>query len=166
MAAEPTASRTVTGGEQPADNLHFQGAAAFSGPIIDKETEVKSYRKELWFETRTRRAFININPQVEECLRESGIKEGLIDTDLLKLVDLSSVELVDGVVSGVAEIILNLKETKPYAFKSEGVVSRGVSGKPKLKGAVSKEDYEREMKNAKSLDEIAEINKRYQHLED
>ena len=38
---------------------------------------MKSYRKELWFEIPTRRAFINITPQVEECLRESGITEGL-----------------------------------------------------------------------------------------
>ena len=38
---------------------------------------MKSYRKELWFSTSTRRAFINITPQVEECLRESGIREGL-----------------------------------------------------------------------------------------
>jgi secondary thiamine-phosphate synthase enzyme len=39
---------------------------------------MKSYRKELWFDIPTRRAFINITPQVDECLRESGIKEGLI----------------------------------------------------------------------------------------
>ncbi|AVX29895.1 secondary thiamine-phosphate synthase enzyme YjbQ [Carboxydocella sp. JDF658] len=39
---------------------------------------MKSYRKELWFETKTRRAFINITPQVEAALRESGIKEGLL----------------------------------------------------------------------------------------
>jgi len=38
---------------------------------------VKSYRKELWFEVPTRRAFVHITPQVEECLRESGIREGL-----------------------------------------------------------------------------------------
>lgn len=38
---------------------------------------MKSYRKELWFETPTRRAFINITPQVAEAVRESGIKEGL-----------------------------------------------------------------------------------------
>lgn len=38
---------------------------------------MKSYRKELWFNVPTRRAFINITPQVEECLRESRIKEGL-----------------------------------------------------------------------------------------
>lgn len=39
---------------------------------------MKSYRKELWFNLPTRRGFINITPQVEECLRESGVQEGLI----------------------------------------------------------------------------------------
>ena len=38
---------------------------------------MKSYRKELWFETPTRRAFLNITPQIETCLAESGIREGL-----------------------------------------------------------------------------------------
>ncbi|MEW5802601.1 MAG: secondary thiamine-phosphate synthase enzyme YjbQ [bacterium] len=38
---------------------------------------MKSYRKELWFKTENRRAFINITPQVSACLAESGIKEGL-----------------------------------------------------------------------------------------
>ena len=38
---------------------------------------MKSYRKELWFDVSTRRAMLNITPQVEECLRESGIKEGI-----------------------------------------------------------------------------------------
>ncbi|HEY5470702.1 MAG TPA: secondary thiamine-phosphate synthase enzyme YjbQ [Bacteroidales bacterium] len=38
---------------------------------------MKSYRKELWFEISTRRAFLNITPQVEKCIFESGIKEGL-----------------------------------------------------------------------------------------
>lgn len=39
---------------------------------------MKSYRKELWFETTRRRELINITGQVTECLRESGIKEGLL----------------------------------------------------------------------------------------
>ncbi len=38
---------------------------------------MKSHRKELWFNTSTRVAFINITPQVEQSLRESGIREGL-----------------------------------------------------------------------------------------
>lgn len=39
---------------------------------------MESYRKELWFKTDTRRAYINITPQVEECLTESGIREGIL----------------------------------------------------------------------------------------
>jgi secondary thiamine-phosphate synthase enzyme len=39
---------------------------------------MKSYREELWFNVPHRRAFINITPQVEECLRKSGIQEGLL----------------------------------------------------------------------------------------
>src|SRR5678816_3633888 len=38
---------------------------------------MKSYRKELWFDVPTRRAFINITPDVQTCLKESNIKEGL-----------------------------------------------------------------------------------------
>jgi secondary thiamine-phosphate synthase enzyme len=37
---------------------------------------MKSYRKELWFNTSRRRELINITPEVEKCLKESGIKEG------------------------------------------------------------------------------------------
>ena len=39
---------------------------------------MKSFRKELWFNVPTRRAFINITGQVDECLRESGVREGLV----------------------------------------------------------------------------------------
>ncbi len=39
---------------------------------------MKSYRKELWFETRKRRELIHITPHIEECLKESGITEGMI----------------------------------------------------------------------------------------
>ncbi|MBU0985593.1 MAG: secondary thiamine-phosphate synthase enzyme YjbQ [candidate division Zixibacteria bacterium] len=39
---------------------------------------MKSYRKELWFNVTGRREFINITPQVQECLRESGVSEGLV----------------------------------------------------------------------------------------
>jgi secondary thiamine-phosphate synthase enzyme len=38
---------------------------------------MKSVRKELWFEVPTRRAFLNITGQVEQCLAESAIREGL-----------------------------------------------------------------------------------------
>lgn len=39
---------------------------------------MKSYRKELMMNVPTRRAFVNITPQVQACLRESGIQEGLV----------------------------------------------------------------------------------------
>jgi len=39
---------------------------------------MKSYRKELWFNIPSRRGFVNITSQVEEALRESGIKEGMV----------------------------------------------------------------------------------------
>ncbi|HMV95383.1 MAG TPA: secondary thiamine-phosphate synthase enzyme YjbQ [Anaerolineales bacterium] len=39
---------------------------------------MKSYRKELWFNIPARRGFVNITAQVEACLEESGIQEGLI----------------------------------------------------------------------------------------
>ena len=39
---------------------------------------MKSYKKELWFSTTSRRELINITPEVNRCLLESGIKEGLL----------------------------------------------------------------------------------------
>jgi secondary thiamine-phosphate synthase enzyme len=54
--------------QQPKDGpIHFIGGI-----------KMKSYRKELWFNTMTRRALINITPEIEQCLKESGIKEGLL----------------------------------------------------------------------------------------
>jgi len=38
---------------------------------------MKSFRKELWFEVPRRRGYLNITPEVEGCLRESGVREGL-----------------------------------------------------------------------------------------
>jgi secondary thiamine-phosphate synthase enzyme len=38
---------------------------------------VKSYRKELWFNIPGRRGFVNITSEVEACVRESGVREGL-----------------------------------------------------------------------------------------
>lgn len=39
---------------------------------------MKSYRKELWFDIKNRRQLLNITPDIVSCLRESGIKEGLL----------------------------------------------------------------------------------------
>ncbi len=59
----------------------FQNASKNFVSLVQKTTEnislMKSYRKELWFNLPARRGFMNITPQVEECLRESGIQEGM-----------------------------------------------------------------------------------------
>ena len=39
---------------------------------------MKTYREELFFETKTRRAYLNITPQVEAAVQKSGVKEGLV----------------------------------------------------------------------------------------
>jgi len=49
-----------------------------NGKVHYRSQIMKSYRKELWFEVKNRRELINITPQLEECLKESGIKEGLL----------------------------------------------------------------------------------------
>lgn len=46
--------------------------------FLNTSKPMKSYHKELWFDVPTRRAFINITPEVEQCLAESGVKEGLL----------------------------------------------------------------------------------------
>ncbi len=39
---------------------------------------MKSYREELWFETNTRRAYLNITKQVDAAVRKSGVREGMV----------------------------------------------------------------------------------------
>jgi secondary thiamine-phosphate synthase enzyme len=39
---------------------------------------LKSYRKELWFEVPGRRAFVHITPEVQKCVEESDVREGLV----------------------------------------------------------------------------------------
>jgi thiamine phosphate synthase YjbQ (UPF0047 family) len=46
---------------------------------------MKSFRKELWFNTTKRYELINITGQVEGCLRESGITEGLVLVNAMTL---------------------------------------------------------------------------------
>ena len=76
---------------------------------------MKSYRKELTFHTRTRRAFINITPQIEECLRESGIKEGLLLCNAMHIT--ASVFINDdepGLHSDFERFLEKLAPEKPY----------------------------------------------------
>ena len=77
---------------------------------------MKSYRKELWFDVRRRREFINITPQVEEALRESGIREGLLLCNAMHIT--ASVFINDdesGLHQDFEEWLEGLAPEKPYS---------------------------------------------------
>jgi len=83
---------------------------------------MKSYRKELWFETRSRREYINITRDVEVCLAESGIKEGLC---LVNAMHITSSVFINDDESGLHqdfEVWLEkLAPEKPYSqYKHNG----------------------------------------------
>src|SRR5690554_31159 len=76
---------------------------------------MKSYRKVLVFNTKSRREFINITPDIEACIRESGIKEGLL---LCNSMHITSSVFINDDESGLHkdfEIFLEkLAPEKPY----------------------------------------------------
>ena len=77
---------------------------------------MKSYRKELWFNTRQRREFVNITPQVDECVRESGIKEGLALVNAMHIT--ASVFINDdesGLHADFEKWLEEMAPEKPYA---------------------------------------------------
>ena len=76
---------------------------------------MKSYRKELWFNTPSRRAYINITPQVEQCLNESGITEGICLVNAMHIT--ASVFINDderGLHSDFEKWLEGLAPEKPY----------------------------------------------------
>ncbi len=76
---------------------------------------MKSYRKELWYNTETRRKLINITPQIENCLSESGIKEGFLLCNAMHIT--SSVFINDdesGLHSDYEKWLEKLAPEKPY----------------------------------------------------
>ena len=74
---------------------------------------MKSYRKELWFDTPHRVSFINITPDVNECLRESGIREGLA---LINAMHITASVFINDDESGLHHDYENwLEELAPHA---------------------------------------------------
>ncbi len=76
---------------------------------------MKTYRKELWFETPARRAFINITPQVAACVRESGVREGLTLVNAMHIT--ASVFINDdesGLHADMEKWLERLAPEKPY----------------------------------------------------
>jgi len=77
---------------------------------------MKSYRKELWFETKTRRELINITSTVKNCLIESGITEGLCLVNAMHIT--SSVFINDdeaGLHNDFEQWLEKLAPEKPYS---------------------------------------------------
>ena len=83
---------------------------------------MKSYRKELWFETHQRREYLNITSTIEQCLRESGIKEGLVLVNAMHIT--ASVFINDdeaGLHHDFEKWLENLAPEKPYSqYKHNG----------------------------------------------
>ena len=76
---------------------------------------MKNYRKELWFNTTSRRELINITPEVNRCLIESGIKEGLLLCNAMHIT--SSVFINDdesGLHRDFERFLEKLAPEKPY----------------------------------------------------
>ena len=77
---------------------------------------MKSYRKELWFDVTKRRQLINITPEIEACLRESGINEGLLLCNAMHIT--ASVFINDdepGLHADFEEWLEKLAPEKPYS---------------------------------------------------
>ena len=83
---------------------------------------MKSYRKELWFEIKKRRELVNITTQVEECLLESGVQEGMVLVNAMHIT--SSVFINDdepGLHQDFETWLEKLAPEKPYSqYKHNG----------------------------------------------
>lgn len=83
---------------------------------------MKSYRKELWFDIKSRRELINITPDLNKCLAESGIKEGLLLCNAMHIT--ASVFINDdesGLHNDFEVWLENLAPEKPYSqYKHNG----------------------------------------------
>ncbi len=76
---------------------------------------MKSYRKELWFEAKSRRQIFNITHEIETCLHESGIREGLCLVNAMHIT--ASVYINDaepGLYSDYERWLERLAPEKPY----------------------------------------------------
>lgn len=92
---------------------------------------MKTYRKELWFETRHRREFRNITDSVEECLRESGIREGLLLCNAMHIT--ASVFINDdesGLHADFEEWLEGLAPEKPHSIPATATTAAKTMAMP------------------------------------
>ena len=77
---------------------------------------MKSYRKELWLNTKGRRELINITHEVEQCLSESNVREGLVLVNAMHIT--ASVFINDdesGLHADFEKWLEKLAPEKPYS---------------------------------------------------
>lgn len=88
---------------------------------------MKIFRKELWFETPTRRAFLNITATIEDCLKQSGISEGLLLCNAMHIT--ASVFINDdesGLHQDFEDWLEQLAPEKPYSrYRHNGYEDNG-----------------------------------------
>ncbi len=88
---------------------------------------MKSYRKELWFDIKKRRELINITRDVESCLVESGIREGLLLCNAMHIT--ASVFINDdesGLHQDFDDWLEQLAPEKPYSrYRHNGFEDNG-----------------------------------------
>lgn len=77
---------------------------------------MKSFREELWFNIAHRRGFVNITPEVERCLAQSGVREGLVLVNAMHIT--ASVFINDdelGLHADFEKWLEGLAPEKPYS---------------------------------------------------
>ncbi len=77
---------------------------------------MKSYRKELYFNIPKRRAYVNITPQVQKCIDDSGVKEGMVLVNAMNIT--ASVFINDdeaGLHQDFEKWLETLAPEKPYS---------------------------------------------------
>lgn len=73
---------------------------------------MRSHRKELWFQTKKRREYINITPEVEKVVHESGVQEGLVLVNAMHIT--ASVYINDDERGLIQDFDDFLEKTAPY----------------------------------------------------
>ena len=86
---------------------------------------MKSYTEYLWFNTKNRREFINITPQVEEVMKKSRVKEGLCLVNAMHI---------------TASVFINDDESGLHQDFSEWLEKLAPYGKEKYKHNLTGED--------------------------
>lgn len=73
---------------------------------------MKSYREYLWFETKKRREYLNITPEVERIVKKSGVREGLVLVNAMHIT--ASVYVNDDEPGLIQDFDRFLEKAAPY----------------------------------------------------